>query len=146
MPLSHATAALGAALPGLHRPAGRGGPPGRGGLPYGDRRQLENARALAAELSVLLLDELAAGANLTEKRALMELIACISALGTPVVSIEHDVALVMSISDRVTVLEYGRTITEGPPAEIWEDDPCVIAACLGVPDDPETDLVTEVLR
>ncbi|NEA21394.1 branched-chain amino acid ABC transporter ATP-binding protein/permease [Actinomadura bangladeshensis] len=116
-----------------------------GGLPYGDRRRLEIARALAAEPRVLLLDEPAAGANPTEKRALMALIARIGALGTAVVLIEHDVALVMSISDRVTVLEYGRTIAEGPPAEIRED-PRVIAAYLGVPDDPETDLVTEVLR
>lgn len=115
-----------------------------GGLPYGDRRRLEIARALAAEPRALLLDEPAAGANPTEKRALMELIARISGLGTAVVLIEHDVALVMSISDRVTVLEHGRAIAEGPPAEI-RADPRVIAAYLGVPDDPETDLVTEVL-
>ncbi|WP_433469651.1 branched-chain amino acid ABC transporter ATP-binding protein/permease [Spirillospora sp. CA-128828] len=116
-----------------------------GGLAYGDRRRLEIARALAGDPRVLLLDEPAAGANPTEKRALMELIARISALGTAVVLIEHDVALVMSISDRVTVLEYGRTIAVGPPAEIQEDQR-VIAAYLGVPDDPETDLVREVLR
>ncbi|MFE9099658.1 ABC transporter ATP-binding protein [Actinomadura geliboluensis] len=116
-----------------------------GGLPYGGRRRLEIARALAAEPRVLLLDEPAAGANPTEKRALMELIARIGALGTAVVLIEHDVALVMSISDRVTVLEHGRAIAAGPPAEI-RADPRVIAAYLGVPDDPENDLVTEVLR
>ncbi|MES9543998.1 MULTISPECIES: branched-chain amino acid ABC transporter ATP-binding protein/permease [unclassified Actinomadura] len=116
-----------------------------GGLAYGDRRRLEIARALAGDPSVLLLDEPAAGANPTEKRALMELIGRISALGAAVVLIEHDVALVMSISDRVTVLEHGRTIAVGPPAEIQEDQR-VIAAYLGVPDDPETDLVTEVLR
>ncbi|SNT60946.1 branched-chain amino acid transport system permease protein [Actinomadura meyerae] len=116
-----------------------------GGLPYGGRRRLEIARALAAEPRVLLLDEPAAGANPTEKRALMELIARIGALGTAVVLIEHDVALVMSISDRVTVLENGRAIAAGPPAEI-RADPRVVAAYLGVPDDPETGLVTEVLR
>ncbi|WP_413229216.1 ABC transporter ATP-binding protein [Actinomadura citrea] len=116
-----------------------------GGLAYGDRRRLEIARALAGDPSVLLLDEPAAGANPTEKRALMGLISRISALGAAVVLIEHDVALVMSISDRVTVLEHGRTIAVGPPEEIQEDQR-VIAAYLGVPDDPETDLVTEVLR
>ncbi|SNS38074.1 ABC transporter permease subunit [Actinomadura mexicana] len=116
-----------------------------GGLAYGDRRRLEIARALAGDPRVLLLDEPAAGANPTEKRALMGLISRISALGAAVVLIEHDVALVMSISDRVTVLEHGRTIAVGPPAEIQRDQR-VIAAYLGVPDDPETDLVAEVLR
>ncbi|MEV0665903.1 ATP-binding cassette domain-containing protein [Actinomadura luteofluorescens] len=116
-----------------------------GGLAYGDRRRLEIARALAGDPRVLLLDEPAAGANPTEKRALMGLISRIGALGAAVVLIEHDVALVMSISDRVTVLEHGRTIAVGPPAEIQEDQR-VVAAYLGVPDDPETDLVTEVLR
>ncbi|MFG1997672.1 ATP-binding cassette domain-containing protein [Spirillospora sp. NPDC048911] len=114
-------------------------------LSYGDRRRLEIARALAADPRVILLDEPAAGANPTEKQALMDLIARIRALGVAVVLIEHDVALVMSVSDRVTVLEYGRTIAAGPPAEIQEDQR-VIAAYLGVPDDPETDLVAEVLR
>ncbi|MEV3925218.1 branched-chain amino acid ABC transporter ATP-binding protein/permease [Actinomadura coerulea] len=115
-----------------------------GGLAYGDRRRLEIARALAGDPRVLLLDEPAAGANPTEKRALMGLISRIGALGAAVVLIEHDVALVMSVSDRVTVLEHGRTIAAGPPAEIQEDRR-VIAAYLGVPDDPETDLAAEVL-
>ncbi|MFD0691076.1 branched-chain amino acid ABC transporter ATP-binding protein/permease [Actinomadura fibrosa] len=116
-----------------------------GGLPYGDRRRLEIARALAAEPRALLLDEPAAGANPTEKRALMDLIGRVRARGVAVVLIEHDVALVMSVSTRVVVLDRGRAIAAGPPAEIRADDR-VIAAYIGVPDDPDAGLQAEVLR
>jgi branched-chain amino acid transport system permease protein len=114
-------------------------------LAYGNRRRLEIARALASDPRVVLLDEPAAGSNPTEKRALMELIGRIRSRGAAVVLIEHDMALVMSVSDRVIVLEHGQTIATGVPAEIQEDSR-VIAAYLGVPDDPEADLVGEVMR
>ncbi|GLZ29347.1 metal-dependent hydrolase [Lentzea sp. NBRC 105346] len=114
-------------------------------LSYGDRRRLEIARALAGEPRVILLDEPAAGANPTEKHELMRLIGRIRALGVAVALIEHDVSLVMSVSDRVIVLEHGETIASGEPDEIRRD-PRVIAAYLGMPEDPEPDLVAEVLR
>jgi branched-chain amino acid transport system ATP-binding protein len=103
-------------------------------LPYGDQRRLEIARALALNPKVLLLDEPAAGFNPQEKVELGELIRKIRDRGFAVLLIEHDMSLVMDISDRVSVLDFGQKIAEGTPAEIQKNQR-VIDAYLGVAED-----------
>jgi branched-chain amino acid transport system ATP-binding protein len=103
-------------------------------LPYGDQRRLEIARALALNPKVLLLDEPAAGFNPQEKVELGELIRKIRDRGFSVLLIEHDMSLVMKISDRISVLDFGQKIAEGNPDEI-QNSQRVIDAYLGVAED-----------
>jgi len=106
-----------------------------GSLPYGDQRRLEIARALCAQPLLLCLDEPAAGLNPHESERLARLLRDIRDVdGTALLLIEHDMRVVMGISDHVVVLDYGKKIAEGPPAQIRRD-PAVIRAYLGEPED-----------
>ncbi|TPL47448.1 ATP-binding cassette domain-containing protein [Mesorhizobium sp. B2-4-6] len=114
-----------------------------GDLPYGAQRRLEIARAMCTGPELLCLDEPAAGLNPKESAALNELLMGIKSTGTSILLIEHDMSVVMQISDHVVVLEYGRKISDGNPESV-RTDPRVIAAYLGVDDEEVETVLTEV--
>ncbi|MFN5521110.1 ATP-binding cassette domain-containing protein, partial [Bradyrhizobium sp.] len=113
-----------------------------GTVPYGLQKRVELARALVARPKLLLLDEPFAGVTLSEKRELAEHVRnARDRYGATIVLIEHDIGIVMELSDHIAVLDYGRKIADGPPAEIRSNQ-AVIDAYLGVAHEDETELAS----
>ncbi len=107
-----------------------------GDLSYGIQRRIEMARALAAEPELLILDEPAAGLNENETLELTETIRKIQSMGVTIMMIEHDMEMVMSLSEYITVINFGAKISEGTPSTV-QDDPVVIEAYIGADEDDE---------